>query len=108
MKLSNDAGLLTLSPCGRGRAPARGAGRARGQVFEDSRANASGIFCYLVVPEADDAETPALEMPRSPLIPGEINDVLSPIDLDDQAMRKANEIDNVLIDQLLAAELVAG
>ena len=108
MAIARGTKELTLSPRGRGRGPARSAGRVRGRGkdFQNLQANALGIFQHLSVPEAQNAEALFLEMSRPAYVVVEIDAVLAAIDFDNEAMGKADEIGDVMINRLLAAEFV--
>jgi hypothetical protein len=84
----------------------RGVRAQRGDYRLQNVIRASQRF---VVPEAQDAESSALQPTRSLGIgDGEREiGVLSSIEFHDQPMLEANEIDDVDLDRLLALELVA-
>src|SRR5215831_12577299 len=93
-----DAGLYPLSPCGRGRGPARSAGRVRGpraQDLADALEHTLRIPQYLVVPEAEHLKPLALEKARPDLIALNFESMLPAIDLDCEPMGEADKIHNI-------------
>src|SRR3954447_10336678 len=83
--------------------PLRGrSGRGVGAERIKNRAeNALGIRQHIVVPEPDDAIATRLEPISARLA---VLRVLSAIDLDDELRRRAEEIDDIRSERMLAAE----
>jgi hypothetical protein len=65
-----------------------------------------GLQEHLVVPEAQNSVASLLEESAAPLVVALLLQVLAAIDLDHELLLEADEVDNVLTDRMLPAELV--
>ena len=71
----------------------------------DRKPNAVDVGKHVIVPEPDHAETLSFEIFRPGRIP--LSRVLAAVDLDDQTVAKAEEVDDVAVDLHLATKLQA-
>ena len=82
-------------------------GRA-GQRTQDHRKHAFYVCQYVIVPETQHAVSPGLQMLHAALVVIRLIRRLAAIPFDDQQRFGAGEIGDLVIDVVLAAELVAG